>query len=339
MKTKFFILIILILGLAFVGWLVRGTRQVQPKFVGPVEELSIALTTNALSTLLWVADARGYFADYGLNVTLKKSESGLGTIKALFDGEVDLATTVEFVLASQLITRDDLRIIGSISTADLIDIIFRPDRVTDLSDLAGKKVGLVQASMSPFLLARTLLLEGIPYDAVNIVDMTPPQMEGALARGEVDAVVIWRPPSINIKDALGDDAVNVSSQAGQELHWLVFGFADWTETHPEVLERLFGALVEAEAFVKADEEATKDILAAAFDQDRSYIDRVVWPGHKFDINLPQSLIIALEDEGQWHIQNNPKLKGSTIPNYLDFIYFDTLDTVKPEVVTIIHKNQ
>jgi len=329
MKRSLLGLMILIVGILVVSGCVK-----EEKFTGPVEKVRIALTTNALSTLLWVADSQGYFAKHGLDVTFHKYESGLGTIKSLFEGEADLATTVEFVLASQLLERDDLRIVSAISTADIIEIIARRDRVQDLPDLVGKKIGLVQESMSPFLLAGILIQEGISYDAVTVVDMIPPKMEGALSSGEVDAVVIWSPIAINIKDSMEGEVLSWSSQTGQELHWLLFGFKDWIETHPTAQKRLLGALIEAEAFVEANEDATKNILAEAFEKNRAHIDHVVWPGHKPGVSLSQSLILVLEDEARWAIRNN-LTDATEVPNYLDYIYLDVLDEVKPEAVTII----
>jgi len=107
MSKKNIISIVIVVLIVVMGagiWLSRQLLQVQPKFTGPVEEVSIALTTNALSALIWVADAQGYFADYGLDVTLRASESGLGTIAALFDREVDLATIFSglFLISSTL---------------------------------------------------------------------------------------------------------------------------------------------------------------------------------------------------------------------------------------------
>ncbi len=47
------------------------------------------------------------------------------------------------------------------------------------------------------------------------------------------------------------------------------------------------------------------------------------------------MIIVMEDQARWNIQHG--LTNTTeVTNYLDYIYFDALDEVKPEAVTIIH---
>jgi len=60
----------------------------------------------------------------------------------------------------------------------------------------------------------------------------------------------------------------------------------------------------------------------------------ILPEQEFTIILPQALIVAMEDQARWRIKN--KLTEATqVLNYLDYIYFDALEEVKPEAVTII----
>ena len=59
-----------------------------------------------------------------------------------------------------------------------------------------------------------------------------------------------------------------------------------------------------------------------------------WQEGTFDLFLDQSLIATLEDQARWAIKNN-LTNATKIPNYLDYIYIDALEAVKPEAVTII----
>ncbi|GAG37759.1 unnamed protein product, partial [marine sediment metagenome] len=52
------------------------------------------------------------------------------------------------------------------------------------------------------------------------------------------------------------------------------------------------------------------------------------------VGLPQALLIAMEDQARWRIENG--LTDETdVPNFLDFLYFDALEVTAPEAVTII----
>ncbi len=57
--------------------------------------------------------------------------------------------------------------------------------------------------------------------------------------------------------------------------------------------------------------------------------------NNFILSLSQVLIIAMEDEARWAIKNN-LTDATEVPNYLDYIYFDALEAVKPDAVNIIH---
>ncbi len=50
--------------------------------------------------------------------------------------------------------------------------------------------------------------------------------------------------------------------------------------------------------------------------------------------LDQTILMSLEDEARWAMREGLTDKKE-IPNYLDFIYVDALEQVKPETVTII----
>ena len=54
----------------------------------------------------------------------------------------------------------------------------------------------------------------------------------------------------------------------------------------------------------------------------------------FELNFEQRVISDLEDQARWVI-NNKYTKKTEVPNYLDMIYPDALETVKPDAVNII----
>ena len=59
----------------------------------------------------------------------------------------------------------------------------------------------------------------------------------------------------------------------------------------------------------------------------------VWPDHEFTLSLDQSLLIAMNDEGRWMINNN-LTRERTLPDFSDFIYTKGLEEIEPEAVNI-----
>ena len=103
--------------------------------------------------------------------------------------------------------------------------------------------------------------------------------------------------------------------------------------NPEKVKKLLRALLKAEEFVRQNPVEAQKIVS---DFTRIDIDviREIWGNSEFSVKLDQSLLLAMEDESEWAI-NNKLTPKKEIPNYLDFIYFDGLKSVKPEAIRIL----
>jgi len=87
-------------------------------------------------------------------------------------------------------------------------------------------------------------------------------------------------------------------------------------------------------FIKENQERTKTIVTKWLKQDSDMIQHL-WDEYVFELFMDQALLISLAGETRWAIAN--KLTDKTkVPNYMQFIYLQGLEQVKPEAVTIIH---
>jgi len=60
----------------------------------------------------------------------------------------------------------------------------------------------------------------------------------------------------------------------------------------------------------------------------------IWPEHQFSLTLDQGLVAAMEDEARWLIANDLTVEKQ-VPDFLDYIYVEGLEAVKPDAVNII----
>ena len=92
-------------------------------------------------------------------------------------------------------------------------------------------------------------------------------------------------------------------------------------------------MTQAEQFFNNNTQKTYAIISEALELS---IDRITSTFANLDlgISLDQALILKLEDEARW-VVNNKLTASSTVPNYLNFISLDALRKVNPEAVTII----
>ncbi|MGK5092643.1 ABC transporter substrate-binding protein [Deltaproteobacteria bacterium TL4] len=170
---------------------------------------------------------------------------------------------------------------------------------------------------------------------IEIVDLAPGEMLTALSNGTVDAVGTWEPFVYSLKQSLKIPLVSWTIQNKQSFYWLLIGTKTLTQQRSAALQRLLKALVQAEAWLTPQTmEEAKLIISQNSKADLAYI-HYMWNKNHFEVTLPQALILAMEDVAQWNLSHQNTSQGD-IPNYLQFIYWEGLQAVKPEAISILH---
>jgi len=227
-----------------------------------------------------------------------------------------------------------LRCLGAIASADDHQLIFRKDRgILTASDLRGKRIGAPHGTSAEFFLGRFLSFNNLEWNEVNYVDLRPPDPEAALATGRVDAVMIWEQWAEKLKQKYGDQINCWPGQSGQKYYWLLATKDAFLKSRPEVMERLFRALDQAEKFLKNHPPESIKIIARRTGLDPATV-KAASARNRCALSFDQSLLILLEDESRWMIRNN--LTGQTrVPNYLGYMKPEALSRVNPQAVTLI----
>ena len=319
------------LGLAIGGyfWL----RQEEPeKYTGPVEKITVAAAEYLTGALIYVAEDQRYFEENGLEVTIRGYGSGKACADALINREADICTSAGFVFVSNSFDHADLRVFGTVATAQVKELIVRRDRgITTIDDLPGKRIGVTRKSGAEFLLGVFLTLNALSYEAVELVDLKPSELVEAISNGDIDAAFTWDPYSYDIKKKLEGNII--SWPGGEDFYFLLLAKKDWIESNPAATERFVRSLLEAEEYIKDNSDKAKEFVRDRFDYEADYIE-YSWPRQEFAVILEQAMLITFEDQARWRIENN-LTNETTVPNYLDFIYFDGLEAVKPKAISII----
>ncbi len=134
-----------------------------------------------------------------------------------------------------------------------------------------------------------------------------------------------------MKIALGENAI--SWPGGQDFYFVLLTKEDWIENNPAAAERLMKSLLEAEDYIKDNSEEAKEFVKDRFDYESDYMD-YSWPKQEFTVVLEQAMLVAMEDQARWRIENG--LTDETdVPNFLEFLYLNALEVTAPEAVTVI----
>lgn len=299
----------------------------------PVERLTLGTSEIVLSSLIWVAQERGHFAEQGLDIRFKLYESGHLAVKDLLAGRVNLATATEFVAVRAFMKRPNLRIISILDRAEDQDLIARKDHgIAELSDLRGKRIGLAKGSSSEYYLHLLLILQDIPLKDVQLVDLLPSEQLKAMRNGDVDAVMTWEPFTAMVKKDVGINAVSWPGQSGLKDYWLLLGTNEFIKKHPRAIGLFLAALSSAEAFIKNNDEEARSIMSEKL---ADKFEDSHWEHHRFRLALDRPLLLKMEAELAW-MKSTRRAKPFTMPDLRESIYSDGLKSMKPEKVNLLY---
>jgi NitT/TauT family transport system substrate-binding protein len=310
-----------------------------PQEEPPVETIILGVETSMLTSAVWVAENKGYFEEERLEVRIEDFDSGKSALATMLkEGNLDMVTVAQTPVMFNSFERNDYAIIaGMVSSHNDVKILARQDKgIENPSDLRGKKVGTIKGSTGHFFLGLFLTHSGLSLSDVEIIDLGPFKLPEALADGRVDAISTWEPHILNAKKLLGEKATVLEPRGGAKLFREDFYFVadrSFIEDNPEALKKFLRAIKKGEEFIRENKEEATNIVSQRLEIDKEAIVSI-WDSFEFRLFLDQSVLITLEDEARWAIKNN-LTTATRVPNYLYYIYMDSLEEVKPEAVTII----
>lgn len=320
------------LAAAFQFW--RSDADLQKKPAPPVK-LVVGTPWIPVSGNVILAKQLGFFRDVGLDVTLQPYQLSNLALADLLKGKPDLAFVNASAIALAALRGARFYVLATAyESGDLSKMVSRRDRgIEEPQNLAGKKLGSVFGTPSEFIQDSILALHKVDPQSIVRVNLAPAQTVDALIAGEVDAVTIWAPYSIELIKRLGDTAVVFSDKGIYTSTLNLVAGEELVKQHPEVLRRVLAALLRATAFARSDSERAVREVSQALGLNEAVV-KADWNPLNFTLALNQSLIIFLEDQARWAIRRR-LVEASTVPNFLEWIHADALASVNPEAVSVI----
>ena len=320
------------LGFGGYGWL--GQKQVTPR-----DKITIAIPGEPLNALLIIARELDLLSREGLDVMVKdeySSGTGARALEGMLAGDVDVTTSADTAIVFKSFERQDFRIVASHGSSDNDPrIVARKDRgISKLSDLRGKRIGTPKGTTMHFFLHVVLVKNGISEKDALISHKKLEELPSALANAEFDALSVREPYVSEAMKLLGGNAV-VFAEPGFYVKTLnVVARNSFIKERPDTIKKLLRALLRAEEFARKEPDQAMKIVSNRLKLGQSEM-AALRPDLDLRVSLDQRLLVSLEDQARWAIKN--KLTDRTAaPNYLNFIYPDGMEAVRPEGVSIIH---
>ncbi len=324
------IVLILVIGTCFIV----SCKPSEP--AKSMEKVNLGISKSFLSIPVYIAKKQGFFSQEGLDVTLKEYSSGKLATKGLFAGETEISTVADLPVVFNSFKRKDFCIFATFTCSySFVKIITHKDKgIKTGADLKGKRVGANKETSSHFYLGVYLINNKLSISDIEMVYAKTVDLPVALKNNKVDAISVWQPYSQEVERLLQGNAIILPQP---EIYRTTFNFAvmkSFAKDHPGILKKFLRAINKAAVFLKDNKEKAQEIIIESFKLDKDTV-HTAWNDFVFDISLDQSLLVSWDEIARWTIKNK-FVESRKLPNYLNFIYLDALDAVKPESITIIH---
>ena len=272
-----------------------------PSLACAAEKLVVAWSSNPQTPQVDVALAEGYFEDAGLEIEFISFVSGREGFEALLGGQVDIAFMAEFPAAIGVLRGQSFGVIGDLARFTGSRIIGNAEAtpLESPADLAGLTIGTTLGTNVDFYLSRVLETAGVEATVVNA---GPADLAPALARGDVDAMVTFPTFYASARAALGDDYRELRAP-GYQAHFILSASGEALADKSEALAAFMGALVKADADVKADPSAAQDAVLANLNGVMPREALVaLWRDVEIGLELSSGLAELIAEEAAWIVE-------------------------------------
>jgi NitT/TauT family transport system substrate-binding protein len=218
-------------------------------------KVSIGVTGSATDVGLWVADAKGYFKDEGIEVQFNNFDSAARMNAVLGSGELDVGAGGPSAGLFNAVGRGiDIRIVADKSQnvtgrgsqkllvrKDLID----SGRYKSFADLKGMKIaGSAPGSSASTVILKFLEKGGVKPDEIDNVYMSFPQMGVALKNKAVDAALPAQ-PAVSTALRLGDIVAVANDYDVYPVHQIstILYSGRFAKSQPEVARKFMRAFL------------------------------------------------------------------------------------------------
>jgi len=262
---------------------------------------SFARTTQLNYRLKWLfntsvagdiyADAKGFFNDVGLNVTVKEGSPEKNAINELELGHADFGVASADQVIRALDKGAKIVVIAQLFQVNPMQWIYRTDKpeIKTLQDLKGRNIGITFGGNDETIMNTIFAKAGIARQEVTITgvrfDFTP------FFKKKVDVWPVYRnSQGVILKDKLakaGEDVYffNPSDFGVNFVANSVITSADMLKNNPDIVEKFLSALLNGwEAAMDPANEA--DVLKAVKQKDKEANDEI----RQKQLNATRSLI-------------------------------------------------
>jgi sulfonate transport system substrate-binding protein len=245
----------------------------------PAASDEIRIGYQKSSTLTAILKANGELekalAPLGITVSWHEFTSGLPLLEAINIGSIDFGADVaDTVPIFAQAAGARLAYVAEEAASPSAQAILVPQSspVKTLADLKGRKIAVTKGAGSHYLLLAALAKAGLSFKDISPAYLTPADGRAAFVSNNVDAWVAWDPFLTSARHQsdgriLADGSNDLASYKRYYL-----SSAAYADRHGDVLNVIFGKLVETGKWAKAHPKEAANLLAGLWGIDAATVE-------------------------------------------------------------------
>lgn len=298
------------------------------------QPVKICRMHSMLSALLFIAEAKGFFKEQGLNPTFDKVTNAKICQDMILAGKSDYMAIADGPLTYLGSSNHPIKILAMIQTNPETSIFARRDRgVSSFPDLKGKRMAYLPGTISLFFLKRIMKQYDLRRADIQLTPMQPPTMAAALTGGAVDAISIWEPWGTQAILSAPDNIINLTAPEIYQAEVFFAGSEHAIRTQPEVPTKILKALIKSQTFIGENEEEAFKILSDAIVFEPTALRRL-WKQYRHKVQLDEGPLKLLRDNFELLRDEDSTMKDVPIPNFRSYVIPTFLESIEEQRVRL-----
>jgi NitT/TauT family transport system substrate-binding protein len=316
--------------IAALSWLVATSNNAQAE---GLLKASLAQNLAPISGLTIIAKEKGLFEKQGLDISVSNFTTGKQCLDTVIGGGADIATTAEAPVTAAAMANQPIAFIAGMEYSDLKTITAAKSGIRTKADLRGKKIGFSAGTGSEVYTATLLKAAGLTPADVTLVNLRPQEMLPAMAAGSIDAFDTWEPYIANAKNTLGENAALLDTHGLYSETFNIVVTRQYLQANGAIVEKFLRALVEAEAWLKANPDEAITTIAGAVGMKRDEL-AAIWHDYVYHVRIDDRLVGILKTHAAWRLESGNHPPGAAMPDFTKVLALEPLRSIDPGLVTV-----
>jgi len=248
-------------------------------------------------------------------------------------GGADIATTAEAPTTAAMLANQPVAFLTRMEYSDDKTLVAVAAHIDSEADLKGKRIAFTPGTGSEIYTLTLLKRAGLSTADVTLVNLRPQDMVTALAAGSIDAYDTWEPFISNGRKALGGAVKELDTRGVYSETFNIVVTQDYLAHHEAVVEAFLAAMLDAEAWIKANREDAITLVAKTVGMNRDDL-ALIWDDYVYRVALDDKQINVLTTHARWRLDTNNHPPGATMPDVAKFVFPEPLRAVAPDRVNL-----